>query len=208
MKYQLYFIKNLLLSLTLLVASLVTQNTYAMEEEEINYKFFITNVTNETNKNLVFLINNKPTGIKAGETKNLRKEVKLKRHRTENILLPSEDWLVRIIDSQTRRRFLHINIIQKLLDDQTSEVFVYLLDVCNVENWWKSKKNVTVKQILGEYIDSWWQTHISNNVTHRFNIQLVLKKGKERLEDSKLNVLAEEKVKQNSISYIVMSKKN
>ena len=77
MKHRLHSTKNLFLSLILLVTSLVTQNTYAMEEEEIKNKVFITHVTNETKRNLVFLINNKPTGIKAGETKNLRKEVKL-----------------------------------------------------------------------------------------------------------------------------------
>ncbi len=149
-----------------------------MEEIKSKNKFFITHVTNATKQNLVFLINNKPTGIKAGETKNLRKEVKLKCY-IGYILHPSEDWLVRIIDSQTGRRFLHINITQKLLDDQTSEVIVDLLDV-------------TRMQIIGTYIESWWQAYIPNDESYRFNIQLILK-GKERLEDSELDVLAEGK---------------
>ena len=170
MKNRLHSTKNLFLSLILLVTSLLTQNTYAMEEEEeIKNKFFITHVTNTTKKNLVFMINNKPTGIKAGETKNLRREV------------GPGIKIVFIIDPQTGKEPLWITFYGdefKLMDAKFSKPSY-------THSYEQYEKNTQTLESL--------KFNVPKDKTHRFNIQLVLKEGKERLEDSELDVLAEGK---------------
>ncbi|HEB41800.1 MAG TPA: hypothetical protein ENI08_02140 [Candidatus Dependentiae bacterium] len=187
MKHQLYLTKILFFSSILLIASLGTQNTYAMEEEEIkNNVFCITSITNTTNRKFICLIDdNESTEIEAGKIKNFNKKLKLKCCRPKEVVTPyfwpkseakqiSFIKKIYILDPQTKKRFLQI-IITKEVQDTQNEFFVTLVDLVN-------------KKTICERNGTWWKYNASEDETCRLNIGLILKKGNNGLESSKLNI--------------------
>ncbi len=85
---------------------------------------------------------------------------------------------------------MYINISEKILLNK-NYFSVDLVDkVVDKEVGKQTLGEQTPRLILLAGTNTQWQADVPKDEAYRFNIQLVLKEGKERLEDSELDVLA------------------